>query len=169
MLCDTCNFLTDKTGLYFIYPHYWFIYHKSPSCKCYWKRQRCCKVDIDASAQKYVNRVIFEALLTEFQNTKLCVVFCRIVILFQHHTNKFYLTLKLNQVQSQVQYRRQFSYTAAPLYMSSFLSIDLTEMRPLAVIILAWWFLNYVNWSLWLCFNCSTMIYVFHVLFVSQQ
>lgn len=40
-----------------------------------------------------------------------------IVILFQHHTNKFYLTLKLNQVQSQVQYRRQFSYTAAPLYV----------------------------------------------------
>lgn len=62
---------------YLTYPHYWFIYHKSPSCKCYWKRQRCCKVDIDASAQKYVNRVIFEALLTEFQNTKLCVVFCR--------------------------------------------------------------------------------------------
>lgn len=97
------------------------------------------------------------------------VQYINIVILFQDHTNKFYLTLKLNQLQTRVQYRRQFSYTAALLSMSSFLSIDLTEMRPLAVIILAWWFLNYVNWSLWLCFNCSTMIYVFHVLFVSQQ
>ena len=81
------------------------MYHKSPSCKCYWKRQHCCNVDIDASAQKHVDRVIFEALLTEFQNTKLCVVFYalqpkNILSLFQDHTNKFYLTMKLNQVQT---------------------------------------------------------------------